>query len=141
MNYSLIYDRMIKRRQSSPLLDQNIYVERHHIIPKCVGGTNKNINLVKLTAREHFIAHRLLTKIYPNSVGLSNTLWLFANKVSKTSSRKYKVTSRLYERLREEHSDRMIRYRTGKKASIETKEKLRQSHLGIKQSRETIEKR
>ena len=62
MNYSLIYDRMIKRRQSSPLLDQNIYVERHHIIPRCMGGTNTQTNLVSLTAPPQFIPPRPFKK-------------------------------------------------------------------------------
>jgi hypothetical protein len=40
------------------------YYESHHIIPKCTGGSNNLDNLVKLTFREHFIAHALLCKIY-----------------------------------------------------------------------------
>ena len=39
------------------------YYERHHIIPKSLGGSNDPINLVYLTAREHFICHLLLTKM------------------------------------------------------------------------------
>lgn len=38
------------------------YSERHHIVPKCMGGTDKVNNLVSLTAREHFIVHMLLPK-------------------------------------------------------------------------------
>lgn len=38
-------------------------IENHHIIPKCLGGSNKKENLAKLTPREHFICHRLLIKI------------------------------------------------------------------------------
>jgi|688.fasta_scaffold02187_28 hypothetical protein len=34
----------------------------HHIIPKCDGGDNSKGNRVKLTIREHFIAHVLLAK-------------------------------------------------------------------------------
>jgi hypothetical protein len=41
------------------------YSERHHIIPKCMGGDNTPDNLCFLSAREHFIAHFLLIKIYP----------------------------------------------------------------------------
>lgn len=41
----------------------NGYVEKHHIIPKSLGGSNKKINIVSLTAREHFICHWLLTKM------------------------------------------------------------------------------
>lgn len=39
------------------------YTEKHHIIPKSFGGDNSKDNLVTLTAREHFLCHRLLTKI------------------------------------------------------------------------------
>ena len=38
--------------------------EEHHIIPRCLGGSDDKSNLVKLTAKEHFICHLLLTKIY-----------------------------------------------------------------------------
>lgn len=41
----------------------NTYTEQHHIIPKSLGGGNSVDNLVKLTAREHFICHRLLVKM------------------------------------------------------------------------------
>jgi 5-methylcytosine-specific restriction endonuclease McrA len=39
------------------------YTETHHIIPKSLGGSNRKNNLVKLTSREHFICHLLLTKM------------------------------------------------------------------------------
>lgn len=39
------------------------YVERHHIIPKSLGGSDDNKNIVSLTAKEHFVCHRLLTKM------------------------------------------------------------------------------
>lgn len=42
------------------------YCENHHIIPKCIGGTNESSNIVKLSAREHFICHLLLTKMTNN---------------------------------------------------------------------------
>jgi hypothetical protein len=38
------------------------YTERHHIVPKSLGGLNDKSNLVYLTAKEHYIAHLLLTK-------------------------------------------------------------------------------
>lgn len=39
------------------------YTETHHIIPRAMGGSDHKDNLVKLTAREHFICHLLLPKI------------------------------------------------------------------------------
>ncbi len=43
------------------------YYERHHIVPKCLGGTNDDENLIDLFAREHFVAHKLLAKENPNN--------------------------------------------------------------------------
>jgi hypothetical protein len=40
----------------------NGYTETHHILPKCLGGSDSIDNLVVLTAREHFLCHILLTK-------------------------------------------------------------------------------
>ena len=42
---------------------KDVYTEKHHIIPKSIGGTNPKDNLVRLTAREHFVCHWLLTKM------------------------------------------------------------------------------
>jgi hypothetical protein len=51
MNYEKIYDCIIKRAKTRKLEG---YVEKHHIIPKCMGGSNEKQNIVELTAREHF---------------------------------------------------------------------------------------
>jgi hypothetical protein len=61
MNYQTHYDKLILRAKNR-ILDG--YVEKHHIVPKCLGGSDDIDNLVALTAREHFIAHGLLAKIY-----------------------------------------------------------------------------
>jgi hypothetical protein len=38
--------------------------ESHHIIPRCLGGSDNPDNLVNLTLAEHFEAHFLLFKLY-----------------------------------------------------------------------------
>ena len=43
------------------------YHERHHILPKCMGGTNDNDNLIDLFAREHFEAHKILALENPDN--------------------------------------------------------------------------
>lgn len=52
---------MIRAKQDRNLVG---YTEKHHILPVCMGGLNEEVNLVRLTAREHFIAHWLLYKIH-----------------------------------------------------------------------------
>jgi hypothetical protein len=61
MNYHKLYNSIIQNRKQNPIEG---YTETHHIIPRSLGGTNDKENLVDLTAREHFICHLLLTKMY-----------------------------------------------------------------------------
>lgn len=68
MNYRLHYERLIERARNRVLSG---YVETHHVVPRCIGGTNERSNLVQLTAEEHFVAHQLLHKMHPNVSGLA----------------------------------------------------------------------
>ena len=58
--YTAWYNNIIS---SAKLRTNYGYTERHHIIPKSLGGDNSEDNLVDLTAREHFVCHWLLTKM------------------------------------------------------------------------------
>ena len=67
MNYKNIYDTLVHRAQQRTLINE---YEVHHVIPRCLGGTDDPSNLVRLTLEEHYVAHQLLTKIYPGHHGL-----------------------------------------------------------------------
>lgn len=67
MNYTKIYSRLISRAVERKRPEG--YCEKHHIVPRCMGGTNAKENLVYLTAKEHFLCHKLLVRIYPNVSG------------------------------------------------------------------------
>lgn len=71
MNYKKIYENLIQKGKSRTL---DCYKERHHIIPKCLGGNDSNDNLVDLTPEEHYVAHQLLTKIYPDDINLTRAV-------------------------------------------------------------------
>lgn len=61
MNYRKIYQQIIDRaKEERRAKGQGVYYEKHHIIPKSEGGSDKAENLVLLTAKEHYIAHLLL---------------------------------------------------------------------------------
>lgn len=62
MNSQRIHDQIIARAQgrSRPA----VYCERHHVIPKSMGGSDSADNLVWLTGREHYLVHWLLFKIH-----------------------------------------------------------------------------
>lgn len=73
MNYKKHYQLLIERGKSRTILD---YVETHHIVPRCMGGTDDKTNLVDLTPEEHFLAHQLLMKMHPEIGGLSRATQL-----------------------------------------------------------------
>ena len=61
MDYQKIYDNLIKKRIENPPTEK---FERHHIVPRSLGGSDDKENIVKLTLREHYIAHLLLCRIH-----------------------------------------------------------------------------
>jgi len=128
MNHQKIYDYIIENAKSqnrNKLRKTNInyiYYESHHILPKCIGGDNEKDNLVLLTSREHYICHKLLTYIYPknNKIYSAFIYMSFNKKYDKIlSARDYAYAVELN-----------ICTHIGKKQSMETKEKRRQSMLG-----------
>lgn len=129
MNYQKIYNNLITKRQNE-ILSKEIYGEKHHIIPKCLGGTDDKSNLVRLTAREHYIAHLLLAKIH-NTFGLYSAVIYM--QTSRIENRKFKFNSRLYQKIREEFARKISANNKGKKRkpfSDEHKRKLSESHKG-----------
>jgi hypothetical protein len=92
------YIRFIDSR-SNRAIPPDAIVEIHHIIPKCAGGNDTTNNLVKLTVREHFIAHWMLT-----NVGLGEVWYKlrfafgFMGVSSKTNSYRKLLTSRQFEK-------------------------------------------
>jgi 5-methylcytosine-specific restriction endonuclease McrA len=82
------------------------YTESHHIIPKSLGGNNKKENLVKLTAREHFICHRLLTKMV-SEIKQQYQMWnAFSCMLYRENphQQRHKVSSRKFEIIKKEGS-------------------------------------
>ena len=98
MNHQKVYENIIqnarnqqRKKLNKPNIDY-VYYENHHILPKCLRGKGEENNLVLLTAREHFVAHKLLTYIYKGNYKIYHAFHLmtFMNK------RKYGITSRDY---------------------------------------------
>ena len=118
MNYKKHYDLLINRAINRTI---NGYTENHHIIPRCIGGTDEKTNLVKLTPEEHYIAHQLLVKIYPKENGLKCALVFF-----KGGNNGMIRNNHLYGWVRRKAREGMVILATGRTHTEETKEKLRQ---------------
>lgn len=83
------------------------YTEKHHIIPRCDGGTDERTNLVALTAREHFICHWLLTKMY-SDIQIKQKMVFALRMFSKCAGKQERYfTAGEYEKLRKAHAESM----------------------------------
>jgi len=97
--YTNIYYSIIRNAKARVKLNIS---EKHHIIPKSLGGSNDESNLVELTPKEHFVCHRLLVKMTSgnNRKKMAYALWSMTRKSSKHSrnlnSRQYEVAREAY---------------------------------------------
>lgn len=101
MNYLRIYKLICVRGQ----LERNLlYKESHHIMPKCMGGNDISHNLCNLTAKEHYLAHYLLTKIYPDNIKLLYAFGMMKN-VNEFQNRNW--NSNQYSKMKNAYSSAM----------------------------------
>ena len=163
--YNRWYKAITERARTRVLKE---YTEKHHIQPRSLGGTDDKNNLVDLTAREHFICHWLLTKIYTGEDKAKMIYALNGMKRSNSFAQRYetKITARVYENLKKEFSKVHSATMKGKPASNrgqrmseEQKQKIRatkaanpykwdpeklanriQTQTGVKRSQETKDK-
>jgi len=129
----------ITQNAKNRILDSDIYTEMHHVIPRSLGGDDNADNLVKLTAREHFICHWLLTKFKTGEDRHKMLNALRMMRAEKHGQERYttKITARVYESIKEEYSKlQSIKLKGkgngfyGKKHTDDAKERIRQKNLG-----------
>jgi hypothetical protein len=112
------------------------YAEVHHIVPRSLGGSDDADNLIRLTARQHFIAHWMLARAIGGSA--SRAFFMMSN-----FGRYGSVNSTTYQIARQEYAALAAVQMAGRvmpPVSDETKEKQRQAKLGRKLTPEHIEK-
>lgn len=131
-NYNLLMDRAKNR-----LLEG--YTEKHHIIPKCMGGGNERSNIAKLTPEEHFVAHQLLVKMHPGNLKLlhaAHMMTVCSKSNEKRNNKEYGwLKKRRAEKLRVWALENNIRppgpeFHTGRKRSEETKQRMSDAAKG-----------
>lgn len=132
MNYQKIYDQIIDRAKERKLEG---YKEKHHIIPKCMGGGNERENLVELTAREHFICHWLLHRIYPDVSALSFAFKMMAT-VTTPHQHRYTPSSRTVQEAKKAGARASSEILKGVKKSEEHKERSGSGNRGKKRTEE-----
>jgi len=104
--YTRIYYAIIERAQSR-ILSKDTYKEKHHVVPRCMGGSDDLENIVSLTFKEHLFCHKLLVRMTTGSVRgkLSFAVLLMA---------KEKSNSRIYATIKENAREYAREYNKGK---------------------------
>jgi hypothetical protein len=112
------------------------YYEKHHILPKAMNGNDTNNNLVLLTAREHFICHKLLTKmtVGPAYHKMCNALLCMSR--SRYNQDRYIISSRDFAYIRKCVADKNSALFSGVPKSPAHKEKIRLANTGGVRSNE-----
>lgn len=134
--YFLIYVNLIKKAKLREI-NNDVSYERHHIIPRSLGGADHKDNLVNLSFREHFIAHLILTKLVDGKakMKMANAVWLMSGKISGR-----KFNSKLYEAIRQISNEEQRIRSLHMWANPDIRAKLISSKLGRKNSSFTIQK-
>lgn len=112
--------------------------ERHHILPRCLGGSAEEENLIDLEYEEHFIAHQLLAKENPENLQLVHAFRLMSN-IRRAGKKTVILTPEGYraERLKNKYSLQKTNY--GKERKEETKWKISKANKGKKRTQEQID--
>ena len=129
--YKSWYNSIIQKANNRTI---STYKEKHHILPKCLGGKDNQENLVELTAREHFIVHMLLCKFTKGQARIKMLYAFNFMSVVRSKYRDYKINSKIAQKLRKEFFSNKPRH------TKESKLKMSKSRLGMKLSKETREK-
>lgn len=147
MDYQKIYNNLIDR---AICRTSEGYVEKHHIVPRCLGGTDVKENIVNLYPEEHYLAHLLLCKV---NKGNSKLLYAAMNMTTGAMVNNGKRNNKAYGWLRRQYAESMsgdnnpsrrnpnlqkeaAKKRVGQKRSEETKAKMSLAQKGRKLTEE-----
>lgn len=128
---------------SERIESDQIYYESHHIIPKSMGGNNSKSNLVRLTAREHFICHLLLVKaVEPEFKKKMNyAYWRMCNVTKKRhrpTSSQYEIGKKLFIESQTGHAPYLTAHTEETKLKISNTYKQKLSALSDEERRDRV---
>ena len=126
MNYEKLYNEIIENAiKLNRKRNQGIYLEEHHILPRCKGGLDAKENLVMLTAREHFLCHKLLHKMFPQD---SKLYFAYRAMASFDTTGNRGISSREFEYTKKLFAKFISEINTGRVFTEEHLQKLRDNN-------------
>jgi hypothetical protein len=140
MDYERIYNRLIDSFKGFEKEDFSEYVERHHILPTSLGGTDEPSNLVHLPHRHHYIAHRLLSRFGDKNqrIRMMHSLSWFAPSFSYKEKRSKTHTDDARAKMKATWSKEEVKEKQRKPKSIETRMKMSAAQLIAANARDNV---
>ena len=132
MNYQKIYNNLICRK-----ILRTGYVEKHHVLPRCLGGLDNKENLVDLYPEEHYLAHLLLCKLYP---GNQKLLYAALNMTSGSMINNGKRNNKAYGWLRRQYAESMSGDNNPNRRNPNIQKEAAKKRVGQKRTEETRER-
>ena len=129
MDYQKIYYNLIKRE-----ITREGYVEKHHILPRCLGGLDNKENLVNLYPEEHYLAHLLLCKIHP---GNQKLLYAAMNMTTGSMINNGKRNNKAYGWLRRQYAESMSGDNNPARRNPNLQKEAAKKRVGQKRTEET----
>lgn len=144
--YTRWYYHIIENRKVNPISDAE-YKEKHHIIPRSLGGSDDSSNIIHLSAREHYIVHMLLVKMCESKdnrlkMGYALAYMTSVTRIGKISARQFALVKTIASKSlkgvpRSEETKTKIREaRSRQIITEETKELWRKNRKGVPKSEE-----
>lgn len=129
MDYQKIYNNLVRRT-----IARIGYVEKHHILPRCLGGVDNKENLVDLYPEEHYLAHLLLCKIYP---GNQKLLYAAMNMTTGSMINNGKRNNKAYGWLRRQYAESMSGDNNPARRNPNLQKEAAKKRVGQKRTEET----
>lgn len=129
MDYQKIYNNLVRRT-----IARVGYVEKHHILPRCLGGVDNKENLVDLYPEEHYLAHLLLCKIYP---GNQKLLYAAMNMTTGSMINNGKRNNKAYGWLRRQYAESMSGDNNPARRNPNLQKEAAKKRVGQKRTEET----
>lgn len=137
--YTKIYFDLVESRRNMRRTFSNFCgYEKHHIVPKSLGGSNKKDNMVILTPREHCIAHMLLARMYQGTAK-AKMIYALMSMAKFRNKNRSTISARLFETLKSDYLNQLkdpdvSKYRSDlAKLSWNDERKQRQAEITRKQ--------
>ena len=134
MNYQQIYDNLIHRALNREISG---YSEKHHIVPRCLGGTDTEDNLVKLYPEEHYLAHLILCKL---NLGNQKLLYAAINMTTGSMINNGRRSNKAYGWLRRQYAESMSGDNNPNRKNPKIQKEAAKKRIGQKRTEETKQK-